>query len=270
MADLRIQLAYIGKHTLCRMQELDAVNLGKVVTLLLEVIVQSNAQVFSVTAKERHAMVNKLKVIWHSIMSSLRMICGQSELACTVLNKNSNRPDFAKSLISIAEYCQVYGPTNKELIPLLMDTLVVIGDLTASEGFKETTFFVENNLFSILKTCLDSPAISSLENYNVSSGHTGISKPNAASHAGLNPEIDLSELTKDKFQETIMWTIANAVADEQACQQVFLDKHSKLMRMCFELLENDNPKIKEDVCHMIDNLFMYEHIKRYLFGGKGK
>ena len=58
------------------MQELDAINLGKVVTLLLEVIVQSNAQVFSVTAKERHAMVNKLKVIWHSIMSSLRMICG--------------------------------------------------------------------------------------------------------------------------------------------------------------------------------------------------
>lgn len=58
------------------MQELDAVNLGKVVTLLLEVIVQSNAQVFSVTAKERLAMVNKLKVIWHSIMSSLRMICG--------------------------------------------------------------------------------------------------------------------------------------------------------------------------------------------------
>ena len=62
-----------------------------------------------------------------------------------------------------------------------MDTLVVIGDLTASEGFKETTFFVENNLFSVLKTCLDSAAISSLENYNVSSGHTGISKPNVAS-----------------------------------------------------------------------------------------
>ena len=42
MADLRVQLAYIGKHILCRMQELDGVNLGKVVTLLLEVIVQSN------------------------------------------------------------------------------------------------------------------------------------------------------------------------------------------------------------------------------------
>lgn len=151
-----------------------------------------------------------------------------------------------------------------------MDTLVVIGDLTASEGFNETTFFVENNLFSILKTCLDSAAISSLENYNVSSGHTGISKPNVASNAGLNPDIDLSELTKAKFQETIMWTIANAVADEQACQQVFLEKHSKLMLMCFELLENDNPKIKEDICHMIDNLFTYQNIKRYLFGGKTK
>ena len=76
MADLRIQLAYIAKHTLCRMQELDAVNLGKVVTLLLEVIVQSNAQVFSVSAKERGAMVVKLILIWLSTMSSLRMICG--------------------------------------------------------------------------------------------------------------------------------------------------------------------------------------------------
>ena len=42
MADLRVQLAYIGKHVLSRVQELDAVNLGKAVTLLLEVIVQSN------------------------------------------------------------------------------------------------------------------------------------------------------------------------------------------------------------------------------------
>ena len=80
--------------------------------------------------------------------------------------------DFAKSLISIADYCVVFG-SIKELIPLLMDTFVVIGDLTASEGFPESAFFVENNLFSLLKNSLESNAISSLENFNSSSGRTG-------------------------------------------------------------------------------------------------
>ena len=152
------------------MRELDAANLGKAVTLLLEVIVQSNAQIPNVSAHERQQMVNNLKHIWVSITGSLRMICGQSELACAVLNKSPSRQDFAKSLISIAEYCVAFGHRDKELVPLLMDTLVVLGDLTASDSFKESVLFADNNLFSVLTNALESATISSLENFNVSSG----------------------------------------------------------------------------------------------------
>ena len=95
----------------------------------------------------------------------------------------------------------MFGHRDKELVPLLMDTLIVLGDLTASNSFEEVVLFVDNNLFKVLKNALESAAISSLENFNVSSGHTGLSRaphaPSAASN--LSPELDLSELTKAKF-----------------------------------------------------------------------
>ena len=123
---------------------------------------QSNHQVGNIVFAEREEMLKNLKLIWHSVMSSLRMICGRSELACAVLNKNPNRHDFAKSLISIGDYCVALGHRDKELIPLLMDTLVVLGDLTASDNFQESVLFVDNNLFNMLRNALDSAAISSL------------------------------------------------------------------------------------------------------------
>ena len=163
-------------------------------------------------------MIKNLKLIWLSVMSSLRMICGQSELACAVLNKNPYRQDFAKSLISIADFCVIYGHRDKELVPLLMDTLVVLGDLTASDSFQEIVLFIDNNLFSVLKNALESATISSLENFNMSSGHTDLSSPVDAEKTSLfSPDLDLSELTKAKFQATIVWTVSNAVADDPAC-----------------------------------------------------
>ena len=54
-----------------------------------------------------------------------------------MLEANQNKVDFAKSLGTIADVCT----KGRELLPLLMDTLVVIGDLTASESFSEETFF---------------------------------------------------------------------------------------------------------------------------------
>ena len=53
MANIRLQLAYIGKHIISHVQELNTVNLGKAVTLLLEIIVQSNNQVSNVSDHER-------------------------------------------------------------------------------------------------------------------------------------------------------------------------------------------------------------------------
>lgn len=44
-----------------------------------------------------------------------------------------------------------------------MDTLVVIGDLTASESFSEETLFVQNDLFKILKSVLNSKIIAKIE-----------------------------------------------------------------------------------------------------------
>ena len=85
------------------------------------------------------------------------MICGSSELVCAALNKHPDRKDFAKSLISIVEYCIVIG--RQDNLQLLMDTLIVIGDLTASERFSESAFFVDNNMFSVIKTAITSKTI---------------------------------------------------------------------------------------------------------------
>ena len=94
-----------------------------------------------------------------------------------------------------------------------MDTLVVIGDLTASESFPEGAFFVDNNLFSVLRNALESASISALENFNMSSGNTGF---NIDSQKVLS-DLDLTEYTKIRFQEIIVWILHNAVADDPTC-----------------------------------------------------
>ena len=43
-----------------------------------------------------------------------------------------------------------------------MDTLIVIGDLTASENFSEAAFVVHNNLFRVLHMVLTCPAIAKI------------------------------------------------------------------------------------------------------------
>lgn len=144
------------------------------------------------------------------------MICGRSELACAVLSKNPSRNEFAKSLISITEYCVICGNKDKDLVPLMMDTLVVIGDLTASENFHEAIFFVDNNLFAVLRNALDSPSISSIESSIVPPAKKAFSPkaPPLPTEATSTPDLDYSALTKLKFQETVVWTVSNAVADD--------------------------------------------------------
>ena len=56
-----------------------------------------------------------------------------------------------------------------------MDSLVVLGDLTASDNFQESVLFADNNLFTVLKNALESAAISALDKFNVSSSNTGLS-----------------------------------------------------------------------------------------------
>ena len=58
---------------------------------------------------------------------------------CSTLDKDPSREAFARSLIAIVEYCIT---VEKDLLGLLMDTLVIIGDLTASESFTESSIFV--------------------------------------------------------------------------------------------------------------------------------
>ena len=154
-------------------------------------------------------------------MVGLRMICGSSELVCAALNKHPDRKDFAKSLISIVEYCVIVG--RQDNLQLLMDTLIVIGDLTASERFSESAFFVDNNMFSVIKTALTSKTIGLSEPiFNVHSGRTYTQVPITSTHLtqsfnNINQNIDLSPLSKQTFQETIMWIISNAVADDLDC-----------------------------------------------------
>ena len=54
-----------------------------------------------------------------------------------------------------------------------MDTLIVIGDLVASESFMEKAFFVDNNLFKVLLTALNSKAIGLIDPiFNIYSGNS--------------------------------------------------------------------------------------------------
>ena len=101
-----------------------------------------------------------------------------------------------------------------------MDTLVVIGDLTASESFSEAILFVQNDLFKVMKSVLTSPVINKIE-------------PVFNSAPKKN-------LTKLKFWEMIVWTVANSVADDEKCRVVLLDKHFELIDVCFGLAEAKN------------------------------
>ena len=100
-------------------------------------------------------------------------------MACSELNKNAAKVNFAKSLGVIAEVCS----QDSEFLSLLMDVLVVIGDLTASESFTESAFFVQNDLYSVLNNILASPIIAKIE---------PVFNPSSEISAG-------SDLTKVKF-----------------------------------------------------------------------
>ena len=80
----------------------------------------------------------------------------------------------------------------------------------------------------------------------------------------------MRELTRAKFQASIVWTVSNAVADDCVCQKIFLDRHSKLMDLCFAMAF-DNEAVKNDVCYLIDNLFASSRlIKNYLFENRAR
>lgn len=127
-----------------------------------------------------------------------------------------------------------------------MDTLVVIGDLTASESFSEETLFVQNDLFKILKSVLNSKIIAKIE-------------PEFSS-------VNEKSLTKLKFQETVAWTVANAVADNENCRLALIEKHYDLIVACFSLAKAKSEKIDIEICYMIENLLQSRKtIKKHLF-----
>ena len=143
-----------------------------------------------------------------------------------------------------------------------MDTLVVIGDLTASESFTESSFFVQNDLYKILKNVLASSVISKIEPvFNTGS--------EIIASMSLSDKHEV-ELTKLKFWEIIVWTVANSVADDAKCQTMLLERHEDLIETCFSLAQAANEKINLELCFMLINLFKNKQIKRYLFGIEGK
>ena len=114
-----------------------------------------------------------------------------------------------------------------------------------------TSLLSFTTLFSVLRNALESASISALENFNMSSGNTGF---NIDSQKVLT-DLDLTEYTKIKFQEIIVWILHNAVADDPTCQTILLDKHVKLVDICIGLYTCKSKKIKQDLCHLIDNVF---------------
>ena len=89
------------------------------------------------------------------------MMISKNELACEILERSQERNRFAKSLILIIDHC--ITKDDKELLPLLMDSLVVLGDLVASEYFNESLLFIEYDLYSILRRVLNSHIVGSIE-----------------------------------------------------------------------------------------------------------
>ena len=85
----------------------------------------------------------------------------------------------------------------------------MLGDLTASESFQEVNLFVHNDLFRVLLIVLCSPVLATLGPINANSDKGKESN---------NP----TKLSRVKFFETIVWTVANAIADDKKCQSIFL------------------------------------------------
>lgn len=111
-------------------------------------------------------MNQKHVLIQRSAMYALRMISSKSEYACQVLDKDQARSKFASSLISIAQHCcsqKLPWAPEAVLLSLLMDTLVVLGDLVASEYFTESVLFVENDFYRVLYQVLQSALIEKIE-----------------------------------------------------------------------------------------------------------
>ena len=113
-----------------------------------------------------------------------------------------------------------------------MDTLVVIGDLLASQSFNETSLIVECDLLSLFSDVLaadmefelmgdqEEPHMSqkSLQTIPVMNSTT-LDNAKSSSNFGLDSAVaEEPPLTKLKFQETVMWALNNGIADDEDCR----------------------------------------------------
>ena len=114
-----------------------------------------------------NGLIGNILIIWKEVVGSLRMMSGQNEKVCGALDQHPRKAQFAKTLIEVAQYCT---RNDDDTMPLLMDVLILIGDLTASDNFSERTFYTENDFFTTLKTILGSPALGMVEFGLLSSG----------------------------------------------------------------------------------------------------
>ena len=152
-----------------------------------------------------------------------------SDEACAAINKHGKRDAFAKKLVQI----------SKEPNEFQLDALITIGDLTASPEIEEKSFFVANDLFTILGSVLQS-----------------VMKP--PKNVKKDPERNL------KLKELIVWTISNGLADNNKCQALFMTEHQELLRKCLTMTGLSD-QLNMEVCHMIDNILDIRKIKRYIF-----
>ena len=128
--DLRVYMSSIVNHLISRRKELDEENTEKVVTLMLELLVHSSDGT-QLTHENKIFQFNvppKLNQIWRESISAFSRLCGKSDSVCSILNANENRSLFIKCLIGVATICH----RDPERMQLLLDSLIVLGDLTAS------------------------------------------------------------------------------------------------------------------------------------------
>lgn len=159
--------------------------------------------------------------------------------------------------------------TDEDKMQLLMDTLVVIGDLTASESFSERTFFVDFDLFTSLRTILNSPALGKVSQMLLPPTPADRTDKDSNESSKINimafEQRGLEQLSKSKFYETIVWTVTNALADDSDCQATFISQHGDLLDDFFQLTQVESDKLKLELCYLVDNLMASTNIKAYLF-----
>ena len=179
-----------------------------------------------------------------------------------MLHEHQKRDQFSRCLVEVAEFCLNGVKKDKERKQLLMDIMVLIGDLTASDSFTESSIFVNNDGFNLLYKVLESPHLRTVKSPKESKKepHDPLMQDPAAEKVK-----DEKEITHLQFQEIILWTIANAVADESACQQVFLERHEMLTESLFGLVQNATDKTMSELCFLIDNMLHCDNIKKLLF-----